>query len=93
MSNLYSFQFLNQRPEDLNPMMQVTSRDIGYPKRNVITATVPFSSQEFDFSEAGGDASWSVEINGRMEQVSDTTWNKLQAMLKHGNELDQQHGY
>ncbi|MCI1283302.1 MAG: hypothetical protein LKG24_01720 [Lacticaseibacillus songhuajiangensis] len=39
-------------------MMQVTSRDIGYPKRNVITATVPFSSQEFDFSEAGGDASW-----------------------------------
>lgn len=59
MSNLYSFQFLDHKPEDFNPMFLVDTRDIGYPKRNTITATVPFSSEEFDFSEAGGFATWS----------------------------------
>lgn len=59
MSNLYSFEFLSLKPEQLNPMFLVDTREIGYPKRNTVTASVPYSSEEYDFSEIDGNASWS----------------------------------
>lgn len=51
---IYGFQFMGSRPEDINPNLLLESRDIGFPKKNKITGSVPFSNGEYDFSEIYG---------------------------------------
>lgn len=51
---IYSFQFMNHRPEDFGNYIRTKTHNIGFPSRNKITAEIPFSNTKYDFSNIYG---------------------------------------
>lgn len=51
---IYSFQFMNHRPEDFGNYIRTKTHNIGFPSRKKITAEVPFSNSNYDFSSIYG---------------------------------------
>lgn len=93
---IYGFTFMDQRPEDINPMLLVESRDIGFPSKTKITSTVPFSNIEYDFSEIYGAQVYSSRkvkyvINVlNIDELSPDTMHHLKTSLV--NWLETSHG-
>lgn len=55
----YDFVFQDKRPTDFDKYIRVASRDIDFPEKTKIIASVPFSNQVYDFSTMYGDQAYS----------------------------------
>lgn len=51
---MYSFEYLNHKPEDFGTYLRTKTHNIGFPARKKVTAEVPFSNTKYDFSEIYG---------------------------------------
>ena len=51
----YGFSYLNKRLEEFHPLFRIATHTIGYPARTKVTAQVPYSNIQYDFSSLYGD--------------------------------------
>lgn len=56
---MYSFQFMNHKPEDFGNYIRTKTHNIGFPSRNKVTAEIPFSNTKYDFSNIYGGQTYS----------------------------------